>query len=232
MILALLLALLASCVTPPLPTTTIGEPEVVAYNDRLPRLVYDPSSEGRGVAIIHLDTPIQRPQAEVLEVLLQSTVGADDIVIVMNSGGGDPIDAFEMIVSIYEAPAPVTCIATNMVASAAFLVFQRCPRRVMLDGSRLMMHEAQWVGPVQDVLEAIERGVDLDELNKVMAIFACMRLNFATVSECHDHYKGRDWEMTAQEALRVGAVDEIALSTVEVVDALRFPSIDPAEFLP
>jgi ATP-dependent protease ClpP protease subunit len=221
--LVLLLALTLGCAmvtvhTVPPKDFAVGRPKFVT-----PVLAYDPTAEGRRVAVLRLTGELEPPQATAVETAISRTAGADAIVVEIDSPGGSVLAARTIALAILDAPAPVTCVVTHLAASAAFLILQTCRLRVMVYDAQLMLHEAYSAKQPQSVTEAIEQALDLAEINAKLAAVSCGRMNIS-LDQCRGNIDGQDWWMGAQDAQEVGAIDMVVPSAQFVEEALRFPA--------
>lgn len=190
----------------------------------IPSLEFAPEELGLGVnvAVIHFNTDISMETVAVFELLLSLATEADEIIVDISSGGGDTSAGAYMSLFILQSTIPITCVVRTYAASAAFVVFQTCPTRIMEDGAQLMIHEASYAVEASDMFAEMARQDELVEFNVNMAAVACIRIKM-TVEECHDKFRGGDWWMGAKEAQDIGATDKVVVSALTVLDEFKKP---------
>lgn len=193
-----------------------------------PLLMPDYTEAPNDVAVIYLNTPIEYEHSVVFEVLMETAqLGHEHIVVNVDSYGGSLRSAQAIGSAILESRVPVTCVVENLAASAAFIVLQSCPRRVISPNARLLIHEARYRYPhgPMSIHEQASRMFEQHELNQALAKLQCFRMNIS-VDECHDRYWGRDWVLSPTEALELRAVDRIAVLHT-IVEELRYGALTP-----
>jgi ATP-dependent protease ClpP protease subunit len=227
-----ILALLSACPAHDADVRRSAPPDFVYEAPHaLPRVEYNPSEAGERVAIVHLDTSISTETAAVFGVLVGSLIGAKEIVVEINTFGGDTAAALDIITAMAGAPAPVTCIVTGAAFSAGFVVLQGCPVRIMDNDAALMMHKAKWRYPAHDIGEELVRIRAMEKFNREFAALACARLKPA-FEDCYKKFFDGDWYMNADEAFSVGAVDRVIASAQAYEELRRYPQIELEGFLP
>lgn len=130
----------------------------------------------------------------------------EDIVIKLNSNGGDAFEGVEIYNYIKDHPKHVTVEVTGMAASAATFIVQGADLAVMNIGTVLMVHEAEMCAwgnksELKKMLGALET-VD----QSIMDIYT----NRTGQSEAQitEWMEGERW-FTAEEAVKYGFADEI-----------------------
>ncbi len=173
----------------------------------------------RKVASIVFSSHIEPASADALEGALESLPADVELVLlVLDSVGGHLKEARRIARAIENSPRPVVCVADGMVASGAYYVLQSCPLRLMTSRSHLLIHEAyNNVGP--SVVEARADLAALDSANAAMAWQNCHRLRIPQ-ELCVAKYKGVDWWLGADEAMAVGAVDDVVSTPAEALNVL------------
>lgn len=133
-------------------------------------------------------------------------VTADEILVMINSPGGDVFDGIAIYNALRAHKAKVTTRVDGLAASIASVIAQAGDQRVMLSGSQMMIHDA-WglcIGNAQDMTEMAEV---LDKLTGNIAGIYATRGN-------HDreHYRelmrGDTW-FDDEEAVEQGLADEV-----------------------
>lgn len=136
-------------------------------------------------------------------------ITAPEIIVAINSPGGDVFDSIAIYNALRNHPATITTRVDGVAASAASLIVQAGERRIMMPASQMMIHEA-WgiaVGPsseIRDFAELLERQTDV-----IANIYA------ERSGKPADHFRelmagGGDTWFTAEEAIGEGLADELA----------------------
>ena len=153
-----------------------------------------------------------------------AAAGADDIVVVLNSHGGDTDAGIVMAHAVEDTGVPVVCVIDGYAESMASYVLQSCDVRLMTRRSFLMIHEARrlqvdnaYIHDMEDVLS------ELKTLNAAMAAQYCRRMHLTPAQLAAKIKDGHRWYLNADEAVRVGAVDGIAKSVQDVRSKLERP---------
>jgi ATP-dependent protease ClpP protease subunit len=129
-------------------------------------------------------------------------------VIYIDSPGGSMNASLEIAAGI-QAHGNVKCIVRGLAGSGAFGVLQACRQRVVAKSSRLMTHQPR-VG--------VNVPLDLNLANFVASevLKSTLRWNSVCASrlkmtpvEYAARVNGKDWLMTADEAVAVGAADSV-----------------------
>lgn len=221
-LLALLLVVVLACACESIPFYNAG-PQA-----ERPLLMPDYTEAPNDVAVIYLNTPIAYEHAMVFDVLMKTAqLGHEHVVVAIDSYGGELRAAQAIGGAILASKVPVTCVVENLAASAAFVVLQSCPQRVISPNARLLIHEARYRYPngPMSIQEQAFRMYEQHKLNEGLAKLQCFRMNIS-VTECRDRYWGRDWVVPPAEALELRAVDRIdALQTI--VEELRYGALTP-----
>jgi ATP-dependent protease ClpP protease subunit len=139
------------------------------------------------------------------------------LVVELKTPGGNVQEGMRMAEAIEHSHLPVYCVADQWVASMGFYILQACAHRMMVRDGALLVHE-----PYKKVLFGVNRFglkaavADLDPLAEKMLDYEARRLTVPR-AQLAARLAGPDaeWRMTADEALRVGAVDEV----IESLDA-------------
>ncbi len=156
--------------------------------------------------VFYLSGPLNTEQAVYVTDWLQS-VGPHPVILI-NSLGGD-LEASVKIASAISAKGDVTCVVRGRAASGAFAVLQACVYRVMTMSSTLGTHEpSRMLSGLfnrQDLLKGLTELIGMAEAWNAI----CRRKLKLLPDEYTARVYGRDWNMTAAEALEVGAVDRV-----------------------
>lgn len=134
--------------------------------------------------------------------------------LVINSTGGDLIDAYALVDEIYRIRrqgVTVTTVVYGQATSAAGLILQAGNKRVTGPNGIILIHEAS-----QDAAGKTGRMADtLTELKRIQEQYLGLmaKRSNLTLLQIHEHVDGgRDWWIPAQLALELGFVDEIEAS--------------------
>jgi ATP-dependent Clp endopeptidase proteolytic subunit ClpP len=133
-------------------------------------------------------------------------ITAPEILVMINSPGGDVFDGVAIYNALRSHPAKVTTRVDGIAASIASVIVQAGDHRIMLSASQMMIHNA-WglaIGDATDMrayADLLERQDD-----NIAAIYA------ARGSEDKAHYAGlmnaETW-MTDEETVAAGLADEV-----------------------
>ena len=169
------------------------------------------------VAQVTLDVAITTEAAMALASTLRSLPSdLDYVVLVIDSPGGFLGSAREISRIIESHPQRLVCLVDGLAASGAYYLLQSCQMRLMTHRSNLMLHEA--FGAKADADSESEKAA-LTAINLAMSYQQCHRLKIKT-TECHARYSGREWWLTADKALEVGAVDGLVDSPMQLLSLL------------
>ncbi len=167
------------------------------------------------VAQVILDVALNDRTTEALENTLESLPAETEFVVLVIDSPGGLLTASRDISRIIESShKKIVCVVDGLGASGAYYLLQSCGLRLMTARSNLMLHEAFVPSPQEP--EANE-ALALSAVNSSMAWQQCHRLRIS-IPECHAQYSnGREWWLTPQEAVAVGAVDGIVETPMQVM---------------
>lgn len=133
-------------------------------------------------------------------------ITASEIEVQINSPGGLVFDGIAIFNALRTHPARVTTRVDGIAASAASVIVQAGDRRVMVESSQLMIHEA-WgmaIGPANEMRELADL---LDKQNGIIAgIYA------ARSEKPEDEFRDlmtSDTYLTDEETVDLGLADEV-----------------------
>lgn len=162
-----------------------------------------------------------------------ATITAPEIEVQINSPGGDVFDGLAIYNALRLHPATITTRVDGLAASAASVIVQAGDRRVMVQSSQMMIHEA-WgvaVGPA-DVM--VEFAALLEQQNDVIADIYALRGEGDA-----DHFKqlmaAETW-LTDAATVELGLADEVyvppakSLATTRPAGSTGDPDPTAAEF--
>lgn len=137
--------------------------------------------------------------------------GDHGVTIYIHSPGGGVWAGFELAKHIEQSPIPVTCIVDGYAASMASFIFESCQVRIMTRRSSLMFHQPS----ISDVSGNEERLRNYAERLRMITVMlvehsaARMRL---TASQLLAKIEGgKEYWLSGDEALRIGAVDRVVI---------------------
>lgn len=140
--------------------------------------------------------------------------GADHITIVIDSEGGDIQSGFALgqaFLRYHQAGVPVNCVVKGKAFSMAFYLLQACSVRAATIDSTLMAHEPS-VGARMTRQQMREYAEGLDKLTDQLGTVGSLRMNISK-NEFLRRIDGKNWYITPEEALELGAIDRIILPT-------------------
>ncbi len=134
--------------------------------------------------------------------------GASDVIVQIDTPGGSIAAGEEMAKAIERSPARVTCVVDGYAASMGLYILQSCQNRLMTKRSLLMGHEpATSVSGQPDDLEG--EAVRLRKRGHMLAAWVVHRMKISVAEYEALTAHGHMWWLTAEEALKVGAIDAV-----------------------
>lgn len=137
----------------------------------------------------------------------------DPIIIRVNSPGGDVtagLALYDQLKAIDQYKAPVTTVALGMTASMAGIIFQSGRERIISPNATFLIHEVSVTfGP---------NGVTRSEMDDINASIARMNRRLygilaerstMSIDEIDTAAKRKDWEIDAEEAVKLGFADKV-----------------------
>jgi ATP-dependent protease ClpP protease subunit len=159
--------------------------------------------------------PVQESTVrEAVKVLSEWSATELPITIRLNSPGGlvsDGLAFHDYLRSLREAGQHITIIALGEAASMACVIFQAATRRVIAPNTDLLIHEisaAELGGRASEIAEYAD--YLKSQQKKLLAILA----ERSTMSERQiaNRWIKTDWWLGAEESVRLGFADEVALA--------------------
>jgi len=146
------------------------------------------------------------------EVLARQLLGleceerTDIVTLRIDSGGGDAFVGLRLSDAIRFAPFPVHGVVTGRACSAAFLVLQNCDRRIAWPNARLVFHPGTCTVQIdsEDGESTYRRGKELWERS-----LGELSQKSGKDIETLRRWGRDDREFSADEALKLGFIDEI-----------------------
>lgn len=136
-------------------------------------------------------------------------IDAPEIVVAINSPGGDVFDAIAIYNTLRNHPARITTRVDGIAASAASVIVQAGDRRVMMSGAQMMIHEP-WgvaIGPASEMRAFAEL---LDQQTEVLASIYASRSGKDVEDFRAQLAGGKDVWLSDQATLDEGLADEIS----------------------
>lgn len=149
----------------------------------------------------------------------------EDIVIKLNSNGGDVFEGVEMYNYIKDHPSYITVEVTGIAASAATFILAGADKAVMNVGTTVMIHEASTLcwGNKSDIKKTLEAMETIDQ-----SIIDIYKERTGQSSEQISDWMTEETYFTADEAVKYGFADEVkgrkeslALGGAEISDLVR-----------
>lgn len=157
----------------------------------------------------------QTSKAAVAWLNKANDAGADEILIEFNTPGGSIPDGFELARAIEDSKAPVSCVVDGNGESMGFYLLQSCNTRYMTKRSKLMAHEPSLSGGMSGQPNRWQAIADMMKAENENMIEHCShRLKISREQYVAKTEGGRMWFLLWQEALKVGAIDEIGRAHV------------------
>ena len=129
-----------------------------------------------------------------------------DVVIKLNSGGGDAFAGVEIYNSLKDYQGKVTVEVTGLAASAASIIAMGADEIVMCTGSMMMVHEA-WTWAVGNKSELMKVVSMMDKLDSSLVDIYAERIG-VDKEFIKDLLQDETW-MTAEEAVANGFADKV-----------------------
>ena len=140
----------------------------------------------------------------------------DDIVIKLNSPGGDVFEGIEIYNYLKDHPSNVTVEVTGVAASAATFIVAGADEVIMNIGTSLMIHEAStftW-GNKSDIQKTLNALETIDE--SILSIYS--EKTGQSNDQLEEWMNEEKW-FTADEAVEFGFADSVKRDNVESVES-------------
>ncbi len=195
---------------PPPPLVQVCPPEDLFAGDKANVTIRGLKDE---YAILRFEADVRPANADRFVSLMTDaqTQGFEFIVLELNTPGGLVVDGHRMASAIEGSGKPVYCIVDGEASSMGFYILQSCARRLMTKTSTLMTHEPYEPSLYHTNRYALRSALDRLEGEALeMIAYESRRMNI-TRDEFVKRTAGEstDWRMTAVEALKYGAADEV-----------------------
>ncbi len=197
---------------------------------REPEYVYVAQEQRRQPGDIHyvpaipLTGAIDEKSVDALLAQLQEVQDAkpEAILLEIDSQGGEIEAGFRVIKAIEASRVPVHCFVDGRGQSMAFAILQTCTSRGATRRSNLMVHEP-WVLVNRNSMTQYQ----LDDMAESLRMSSHLLVEHEahrmgmTPEVLKERIRGREWWMTAPEALEARALDYMAWDTKAVRVRLR-----------
>lgn len=146
----------------------------------------------------------------------------EDVVIRLNSNGGDVFQGIEIYNYLKNHPSNITVEVTGVAASAATFIVAGADKAIMNTGTSFMIHEASsfaWgnKAELKKVLNALET---IDD--SIIAIYT--EKTGQTTEQLNDWMEEEKW-FTAEEAVKYGFADEVKEKKKDVTDQIDIAAL-------
>ena len=153
----------------------------------------------------------------------------EDVLIKLNSNGGDVFEGIEIYNYLKSHPSHITVEVTGLAASAATFIVAGADKAVMNTGTTFMIHEASsfaWgnKSELQKVLNALET---IDD--SIISIYEAK--TGQSKEQLTDWMTEEKW-FSAEEAVKFNFVDEVKKESSEKLDAVAITNNVVAEAQP
>lgn len=184
---------------------------------------FDPDST-YAVGRVLFDVPVDGNSAPVLIRWIEQAdaEGLDALVLELNSPGGIVTHGQKIARAIEDTKLPIYCVVDGNAHSMAMYILQSCDVRMMTKRSTLMAHPPHLKGGgTADELR--DQARSLRAIGAALAEHVCHRMSPLALSNkaCLAKFDNEVWWLTWREAMKVGAVDRVALSPASVTAHLR-----------
>lgn len=140
----------------------------------------------------------------------------DEILLHINSPGGDAFDGFAIYNTLRDHKASVTVVVDGLAASAASFVAQAGDVVRMNRGSQMMIHDASGV-VIGNAGDMADFAATLNKVSDGIAEIYASRAG-GTIAEWREAMGVESW-YTAQEAVDAGLADEVAAKPADARNA-------------
>jgi ATP-dependent protease ClpP protease subunit len=182
-----------------------------------------PKQDRVGIVFFEGEVTSDRVDDTIREMVVAKDQGAKAILLDINSPGGEVGAGIRLskVIEIFGlGNIPVVCLVDTQASSMAFYILQSCTVRLMTDRSLLMAHEPSFSPQYAKSDELKQDAKILEKLGHAMNHHMARRLKIS-LAEFEQRVAGKDWFMTDEEALEVGAVDQVVQSLMEAREAME-----------
>ena len=148
------------------------------------------------------------------ELLFADAEGVDDIILFINSPGGDAYGTIMILDTIQMIKTPVTGIVSGIAASGAFYALEACDRRIMTKHSYLFWHQLiTSPGDISNKVEMSNVVKRYEKLNEKFEEFLRDRAKISVTNWKKHFQSDNDIYFDATEALNLNLIDEVMALT-------------------
>jgi ATP-dependent Clp protease protease subunit len=181
---------------------------------------------GRCVPVYVFEDEVNDESSEQARAWLKAAneAGAKEILFVIDTPGGNVEAGIELIKDMEKSTVPISCVVDHKAFSMGFAILQGgCSRRLILKRSRLMAHQVGATGMLAGHSVVFRNaGADLESEDKAMAEICSAKLKITRAEYEARIAGGKELWLAWEEALSIGAVDEVVTSVEAVrLDLLR-----------
>jgi ATP-dependent protease ClpP protease subunit len=150
-------------------------------------------------AVKHVTEHLEKAKAE----------GAKQVLMRVNSPGGNLDEALLIAQLIERSEIPVDCLVDGDALSAAFYILQSCRDRAATARSALMAHEPYFRNLAHADRQTVTEALEMIDVVAEQFIQHCAARLKISLGAFRRRIKGRDWWMTPAQALEAGAIDRV-----------------------
>lgn len=162
---------------------------------------------------ISLDSEVNGRMVEYVQASLQALAGQNNppLTVCITSHGGDVMAGLDIYDMLSTYPSPITGIVVSYAQSMAAVILQACSKRMSYRHARIMIHH---ISSRQISLDVLRSGQRLGEVHRDMEkmqgrIYTILSMMTGQTIRRVSAVCKLDKNMTAQEALEFGLIDEI-----------------------
>lgn len=200
-----------SCAT--VPVSPIAESNLTAVS-------LDEPATPQNIAFIQFESEVNKRSADATVAAIDEAnqAGVSDIVILLNTPGGEVFEGKRISKAIEGSKSRVVCVVDGMAASMGMYILQSCDIRVMTKTSLLMAHQPSIRSAPGGVSEDFASLAEyLRVMNVSLAEHIAARMT-VSADELIERTRGsREWWFDWKTALQFGAVDKVVSSIDEIV---------------
>jgi ATP-dependent protease ClpP protease subunit len=165
-------------------------------------------------AVFHLEHDIVGGEAVQLTELVKwaKAGGATELVVMIDSEGGDAAEGLRLYRAIKASPLPTRCEVRGEANSAAAVVLMACQQRWMTKTSHIGIHNPFARVPVPTVITVEQSRLMADALEATSNTYAALiasRMHMPLTLYRARIANGALWVLDAVEAMKSGAIDRV-----------------------
>lgn len=208
-----------SCAIVPSDEQLLKPDTVSQATEQILQPVESPKKE-QSVAFIDFEVEVNENTAkQVIAAIKQANQEqVSDIVIRLDTPGGEVGAGIKMAKAIESSTSRVTCVVDGTAASMGMYILQSCGVRIMTKQSMLMAHQPAIRsfsgGPAEDFKTVASY---LAALNVALAEHIVARMKITSRQLIANIRGGQEWWFSWQDAVKYGAVDKVVNSIEDVL---------------